>query len=144
MINLGGQVSVAGPGPGGQPWTVDVADPLKRDRAAFSVRFNRGSLSTSAGSERDLLVDGHRVGHLLDPRTGMPAPFQGSVSVWHEQALVADILSTALYVMGPETGLPWAESRGLSAAYLVPEAGRVRLAATSSFVDRLEPVRAGS
>jgi thiamine biosynthesis lipoprotein len=132
MIDLGGQVSVGShPAPDG--WTIGIADPRRRDVPALHVRMTSGSLSTSAGSERDLAVNGARVGHIVDPRTGRPATFDGSVTVWHERGLVADILSTALYVMGPEAGLRWAEDRGLAACYLIPDGASNRTESTPAF-----------
>jgi thiamine biosynthesis lipoprotein len=122
MIDLGGQVSVNGAPPGERGWHVAIAHPRNRERPVLDVRLASGSLATSGGSERDVEVDGRRVGHILDPRTGEPASFDGSVTVWHERGLAADVLSTALYVMGPDDGLTWAESRNLSAVYLVPTA----------------------
>lgn len=133
MIDLGGQISVGGRLPPEGGWTVGVADPRRRDHPALRVRMATGSLSTSAGSERDLVVNGVRIGHIFDPRTGLPAPFNGSVTVWHERGLAADALSTALYVMGPEAGLPWAEARGIAACYLIPERGTLRVEATRAF-----------
>ena len=138
MIDLGGQVSVGGVAPG-QPWTIEIAHPRHRDRAVMRVALADGSLSTSGGSERDLTVNGVRVAHILDPRSGMPASFDGSVTVWHERGLVADLLSTALFVMGPETGLAWAEARGLSVCYLVPDGADVGVMMTSAFKVRLKP-----
>ena len=79
------------------------------------IGATRLELSLS-GSERDVRVGGRRVGHILDPATGEPAAFAGSVTVWRERALVADILSTALYVKGPERGLAWADARDVAAA----------------------------
>jgi len=76
------------------------------------------------------------IGHILDPRTGRPLKFDGSVSVWHESALVADILSTALYVMGPEEGFAWAQARGLSVCYLLESHGKVKVKATRAFNER--------
>lgn len=133
MINLGGQIAAHAP-PGEDGWPVAIAHPLDRKRGVLTAKIREGSLATSGGSERDLAVDGARIGHVLDPRTGRPAAFTGSVTVWHPRALVADILSTALYVMGPDAGLPWAEARGLSACYLVVDAGgRVRTVMTPAF-----------
>jgi thiamine biosynthesis lipoprotein len=130
MIDLGGQVAVSG----GNGWPVDIAHPRTRDRPVLTVMVRSGSLSTSGGSERDVIVQGIRVGHILDPRTGRPAPFDGSVTVWHPRALVADILSTALFVMGPDEGLRWARALGLSVCYLIPEAsGGVRTLMTPAF-----------
>ncbi len=121
LIDLGGQLAAQGAPPDQAGWAVSVAHPLRRHEPALRLTMASGSLATSAGSERDLVVAGRRVGHILDPRTGRPAPFTGSVSVWHEQGLVADVLSTALYVMGPEVGLRWADARGIAACYLRPD-----------------------
>ena len=137
MIDLGGQVSVGGATPPAGGWTVGIAHPRHRDRPVVQVRMTSGSLSTSAGSERDLAVNGTRVGHILDPRTGRPATFNGSVTVWHERGLIADILSTALFVMGPDAGQRWAEARGLAACFLVPEGATVRVEATRAFATLL-------
>ena len=139
MIDLGGQVAVGGSRPDGVPWLIPVAHPAERQQPLLQVQLMSGSLSTSGGSERDQRAGDTRVGHILDPRTGRPAPFTGSVIVWHERALVADILSTALYVMGPDEGLVWARARGVAAAYLIPDAPSIRVAATPAFTARLRP-----
>lgn len=48
---------------------------------------------------------------MLDPRSGEPAPDLGSVSVWAERAADADVLSTALFVMGPRKACEFAAAR---------------------------------
>jgi thiamine biosynthesis lipoprotein len=118
LINLGGQVVVGGTRAGG--WPVALAHPSRRDESVLELRLMAGSLATSGGAERDHWVDGVRVGHVLDPRIGQPVSRPASVTVWHLHGLVADVLSTALYVMGVEEGLAWAEARRLAVAYLVP------------------------
>lgn len=107
LLDLGGQV-LALAGPAEEPWEVAVAHPSLRDTAVVMLRLAGASAATSGNSERGLLVDGVRVGHILDPRTGHPVPWWGSVTVVSADPLVADILSTALYVMGPRDGLAWA------------------------------------
>jgi FAD:protein FMN transferase len=142
LIDLGGQV--AGDSAGGAAWRVDIAHPLIRSAPAAHVVLERGSLATSGGSERDRHVNGARIGHLLDPRTGYPASFRGSVTVWHEQALVADILSTALYVMGPDEGIRWSDARGIAACFLIgAKAARPRCRTTAAFRTRFG-TRAGT
>ena len=141
IVDLGGQVSVGQVPPDGKPWIVDIAHPIDRHRPVMQVQMQAGSLSTSGGSERDTYVGDMRVGHIFDVRTGAPARFTGSVVVWHERGLVADILSTALFVMGPEEGLGWAERRGIAAAYLMPTNDGVARAATTRFGE-LRPVSA--
>ena len=134
MADFGGQVSAHGALPGRDGWPVAIGHPMDRHRPFVELTLRAGSLSTSAGFERDLLVGGQRIAHIFDPRTGGPAAFGGSVTVWHRRALVADILSTALFVMGPDEGLQWAESRGIAACYLVPDRHRgVSMRATAAF-----------
>jgi thiamine biosynthesis lipoprotein len=121
LINLGGQIIVGGSP--GKVWTLDLAHPGDRSRGVLTVELTSGSISTSAGSERDLHVGGRRVGHHLDPQTGQPIVSGAAVSVWHMSGLVADTLSTALYVMGPDEGLRWAEDRQIAATFMEPSPG---------------------
>jgi thiamine biosynthesis lipoprotein len=104
VLDLGGQVLVRG------RRAVGIADPRHRGRSAASVLVENASLSTSGNSERGKTVSGRRIGHLLDPRTGQPAPDFGSASVLAPSGLVADILSTAFFVLGPRRGLELSES----------------------------------
>jgi thiamine biosynthesis lipoprotein len=103
-IDLGGQAAVLGDA----PWEPTLADPDDRSRAVVRLTLAGGSLSTSGNSEHGLVVDGRRIGHLLDPRSGRPAADFGALAVWAPQALRADCLSTGLYVLGPERALAFA------------------------------------
>jgi thiamine biosynthesis lipoprotein ApbE len=51
---------------------------------------------------------------------------------------IADVLSTALYVMGIDEGLAWAEARQIAACFLVPdpEGPAVTIRATRPFRQR--------
>ena len=123
LIDFGGQVAVSGPAAGGA-WTVALAHPARRDTPVAELSLAAGSVATSGASERDLiLAGGARIGHVIDPRSGRPVSRNASVTVWHEDAFVADVLSTALYVMGPEEALAWAAARGVAACFLVPPNG---------------------
>ena len=99
VLDLGGQVSAIGSA------TVAVAHPRERGRSAVIVEIADESVSTSGDSERGIVAGEKRIGHLLDPRTGQPAPDFGSATAVAPSGLVADILSTAFFVLGPEKGL---------------------------------------
>lgn len=145
LVDLGGQVAVS-EGPGRNAWTVALAHPRRRREGVASLELRGGSLSTSGGSERDrTTADSEPAGHIQDPRTGLPVRRPESVVVWKEEALAADALSTALYVLGPEEGLPWAEERGLAAAFLAPrpDSGEVEIRTTAAFRARFT-LRPGS
>lgn len=110
-LNFGGQVLVLGRDRNGGEWTVPVAHPSRRTEPAAWLRFGDRSVSTSSQSERFVAVNGERVGHILDPRTGQPVPAWGSVTVLAEDPVTADVVSTALMVLGPVEGLRWARDR---------------------------------
>ena len=119
MVDLGGQIAVSRELPTGA-WPIVIAHPTRRVEAALEIILDGGSLATSGASERSRDVEGGVVSHIFDPRTGRPLYRPESVTVWHEDALAADILSTALYVLGPGEGLRYANERGLAALFLVP------------------------
>ena len=132
MVDLGGQVAAGGTNL--EAWRVSLAHPARRREAVLDLSLRVGSLATSGGSERDLVSEGRTLGHILDPRIGQPVSRGETVTVWHERALVADVLSTALYVMGVEAGLAWAEEQGITACFLLSDpTGGVRTRATRAF-----------
>ncbi len=90
---------------------VAIADPRDRRQVIASLRLRTGSVATSGASQRFVEVDGEALGHILDPRTGRPAPSWGGVTVIAEDPVAADCVATALFVMGPEAGLAWARTR---------------------------------
>ena len=114
MIDFGGQVMVAGEGPARD---IPVAHPRHRDRPLATVRLQGATAATSSSSEKP--------GHILDPRSGRPVQFTGSVTVIGQDPLQVDALSTGLFVLGPAKGLALvAGVAGVEALYLVFRDGR--------------------
>jgi thiamine biosynthesis lipoprotein len=122
MIDFGGQVLVRG------EQRVAIADPQRRQHPVLDFALRDASLSTSSGSEKTFEVSGRRFSHILDPRSGEALPPRGSASVIADDALTADILSTALYVMGEDDGLRWADANGVAAIFIDPQR-HIRLSA---------------
>ncbi len=126
MLNFGGQVLVMGSDPAGGDWIVPVAHPSRRTEPIARLRLRDRSASTSSQSEHAVTVGHRRLGHIIDPRSGEPVPAWGSVTVIAEDPAVADIVSTALLVLGPEAGLRWAERRDdLGVLFLIERGGQV-------------------
>lgn len=126
IIDFGGQLQIVG-----QEVDVSVADPADRDRAAMTLRVKDVAVSTSSQSERYIEHNGRKYGHIVDPRTGRPVAAWGSVTVVAGDALAADALSTALFVMGPKKALAWAEQHP-DIGVLVLESGAEGIRATWS------------
>jgi thiamine biosynthesis lipoprotein len=135
LLDFGGQLLAMGASDGTGSG-VAVADPRERSRPVLELALRQGSASTSAQSERFVEVGGRRFGHVLDPRSGRPLAFDGSATVVAGTAAEADVLSTALLVMGPAAGLRFARRESLCAGFLVPDprGGGLRLRATESFL----------
>jgi len=127
LLDFGGQVlAIGGDGRRG-PWSVPVAHPAHRLEPVARLALRDRSASTSAQSERFVEVRGRRYGHILDPRTGRPVPAWGSITVVAADPLVADIISTALLVLGPDAALAWARGRPeIGVLVLEERRGRVR------------------
>lgn len=109
-FDFGGQLLVRGSGMDVRA-SLAIADPRDRRRAVLRLEIPGGSVATTGNSERARTVDGRRLGHILDPRSGRPAEDFGSVTVWCADAGAADAFSTALFVMGPDQALRWAAAR---------------------------------
>jgi FAD:protein FMN transferase len=115
VVNFGGQLGIRGTS------SVTIADPERRDRPVIAFSLRDASLSTSSGSEKSFVAGGRHFSHLIDPRTGQALPPRGSASVVCDDALTADILSTALYVMGPSDGLRWANVNRIAVVFVTPD-----------------------
>lgn len=140
VLDLGGQLALAGQG---EPLMFAIADPRDRERPVLEIPLAAGSLSTSGNSERGIIRDGAPIGHLLDPRRGVPAADFGSLTVVAGRALDADCLSTGLYVLGPDSALAWASRHpGIEVVVIEEVAGRLRARATPGLAPLLVPLAA--
>ena len=103
VVNFGGDLFASRPRGGGRPWSVGIDDPERTgDQVLYRVDLSRGGLATSGDARRYVMVEGRRLGHVLDPRTGWPveqAP--RSVTVVAGTCLEAGTLSTLACLRGP-------------------------------------------
>jgi len=105
IINASGDMSSWGTQPGGKPWQVAITNPLDKTKSFGILPLAEGAVVTSGDYEKFILLNGTRYSHIIDPRTGYPATGIASVTVFSPRAELADALSTAVFVMGIETGL---------------------------------------
>ena len=115
VLNFGGQVAVLGD----TTLVIDVAHPSRRFQPVAQLALRHASASTSGQSERYVELNGERFGHILDPASGRPVRSWGSVTVIHPDPMAADILSTALFVMGPDRGMQWLQGKNIAALFLI-------------------------
>ena len=104
IVNAGGDMRVGGKKIHG-PWVIGIQDPMDRSRILATLDAGDISVATSGDYERHFTMDGKRYHHLLNPFTGFSARQCRSVTILANDALSADALATAVFVMGPKRGL---------------------------------------
>jgi thiamine biosynthesis lipoprotein len=62
------------------------------------MRLQDAALAVAGDTEQYFEVNGIRYGHIIDPRTGYPAPSRPPVAVIGDDPTLCDALSTALYI----------------------------------------------
>ncbi|MEN6457650.1 MAG: FAD:protein FMN transferase [Thermoguttaceae bacterium] len=88
-------------------WEIGVRDPRHPERRLATVRLHDRAVGTSSAQFQSFRHAGRRYGHILDPRTGQPADNLLSATVVAPTAAMADALSTAFYVLGPDAALDY-------------------------------------
>jgi thiamine biosynthesis lipoprotein len=124
LVNLGGDISVAGPTPEGG-WPILVTDDHRRaDADGQTISIQTGGLATSSTVVRRWRAGGSERHHILHPRTGLPsAEIWRTVSVAAASCVDANTASTAAIVRGHRAPC-WLEQGGLPAR-LVGTSGAV-------------------
>lgn len=118
-IQLGGEIRVQGVNSKNKTWGIGIEDPrsVNKDLSILgSVNLNNASISTSGTYRNFFKKDGQNYSHLIDPATTAPTTsLMTSVSVVHTKAVVADILSTAMMIMGRDKAIRFAHAQKIAA-----------------------------
>ena len=107
-------------------WPVGIRNPLFPGEDWATLLLQDRALSSSGSGVQSFRIGGKRYGHILDPRTGMPAEGMLSVTVLAPTAAEADALSTAFFVMGLENARRYCDNRKQIGAVLIPPSKKGR------------------
>ncbi len=117
----GGSSSVVAVGGDDQGWVIGIRHPRKRDSRVATLRLKDSALATSGAGEQYFVSENRRYGHILDPRSGVPARGVAGVTVVATSGAVADALSTAFFVGGSELANRYCGNHPDVLALIVPE-----------------------
>jgi thiamine biosynthesis lipoprotein len=120
LVAAGGDIAASGPPPGEKGWKVGIA-PLEAPEGTPEryLLLSRGAVSTSGDAEQYVEIGGKRYSHLLDPHTGLGLVGRQSVTVMAREGILADSLTKAVSVLGPERGLALIDATEGTAALFV-------------------------
>jgi thiamine biosynthesis lipoprotein ApbE len=141
LINAGGDLRVIGRNRDEGVWRIGVRHPLTPSRLLLSVLVEDEAAATSGNYFRYFTVGGRQYGHLLNPRTGIPADGALSATIIAKSAMRADGLATAAMIHGTGAmafiqGVSGVE--GIVVHPLVRHPGRVLVHMTSGLLGRVE------
>ena len=130
ILSLGGNVQTVGLKPDGSLWNVAIRDPEDPEGYLGVLAVGETAVVTSGGYQRYFEEDGVRYIHILDPETGRPADAGlSSVTIVSADGLLADGLSTALYVLGLDRAEALWRDRSDFEAVLVAKDGAIYVTA---------------
>lgn len=126
MIDIGGDVRVAGAAPDEAGWSIGLPDPLlPYENAPMLGRMmlQDRAVATSGCGPRDRRIGGQSVSATLDPRTGWPVAHRRAATAMAATAMEADALATAMLVLSEDDARDCIEAVP-GAAARVAEPGR--------------------
>lgn len=108
----------------GRPWLLGVQDPRRAQACTTTLRMDGRSVATSGDYETRFTEDfaNH---HIFDPSTGHSPRELASVTVVAPTGLLADGLSTALFVLGPDKAMALAATLADVDLLLIGKTGRI-------------------
>jgi thiamine biosynthesis lipoprotein len=123
ILNAGGNVCAWGAPPGRRAWNVGVQDPFNPEALWDVLPLGEVSAVTSGDYQRVYQVGGVAYHHIIDPATARPASRHAAVTVLHGDSAVADLLSTALFILPVEEGKKLLDKYNAGALWVFPDKG---------------------
>lgn len=143
LVEVGGEMRVAGSSPRGTPWRIAIEQPEAGSRAvAGAILLSDAAVATSGDYRNFFEAGGKRYSHTIDPRTGYPVEHDlVSVTVVHDSTMLADAWATAFSVLGATRGRAVAEARSLAVYFIQRDGTGFVHSYTPAFAQYLEDSR---
>lgn len=105
LINASGDIRCFGKHPKTESWKIGIANPKKPENYVAWFNLNNSAVVTSGNYKKFVTISGERYGHIINPKTGWPSKGIISVTIFCNNAELADALATSVFVMGTYSGL---------------------------------------
>jgi thiamine biosynthesis lipoprotein len=92
-------------------WHIGLEDPARPGTHNASIAVSNKGVASSGDYLRCFVVNGTRYGHIIDPRDGRPVSNGCTqATVVADNCLLAGVLSTTAFVLGPRLGIEFIEN----------------------------------
>ena len=120
MVEIGGDLIVAGQNLRGQKWQIGIERPDKQgQQVQLIAKISNLAMATSGDYRNYFEKNRQRYSHILNVKTGRPVTHQTvSVTVLAKNAMLADAWATALLALGKTKGLEIAKQHDLAAFFI--------------------------
>jgi thiamine biosynthesis lipoprotein len=124
LIEIGGELKSKGSNASDKIWRVGVDKPIDeidlQDRFQFIMKLENKSIATSGNYRKYFEENGKKYSHTISPFNGYPVMNNFlSVSVIHDDCMLADAYATAFMVMGKSKTLKFLDNFPEIEAYIV-------------------------
>jgi thiamine biosynthesis lipoprotein len=126
-IDAGGDLYLGGRNAKGEPWCIGIRHPRRDGEIIDVVRVSDRAVCTSGDYERRN-PDEHGEHHIMHPETGTSPRETASVTVLGPNAMLADAVATAVFVLGPTQGMELLNNLELDGLIISPELQRYETA----------------
>ncbi|MEN3013565.1 MAG: FAD:protein FMN transferase [Endomicrobiia bacterium] len=131
LINFGGDIYLKNNTE--IPWRVAIQHPRDRNKFLAVLNLYTTSCVTSGDYERYFMLENKRYHHIFDPKTGYPADDIVSVTVLCEDPVLADALSTGIFVLGEKKGIQLAEKLKIGCIIVKEKKNKLFIYTTQNF-----------
>ena len=126
LVDIGGEIACFGQYRRDRDWLVGVQDPFApenddqlSEKPGWILSLKDCAVATSGNYRRYYEINGQKISHIIDPRTGRSAEALPSVTIIAPLTIDADALATAISVMGTEKGIKLIETIPHTEAFIV-------------------------
>ncbi len=108
LVNAGGDLRTIGLKPNDKKWNIALSNPDNKKDFIVNLIITNKSVVTSGNYER-YFDESKKFHHIIDPMTGKSANELISATIVSDSAVIADAVSTSVFVLGEEKGLEFIE-----------------------------------